>query len=601
MTARRRILGWTLVAGVVLAVAVTLPAMRAADTFGLQLVAADPAGGGDATIAPDGTRFLTSSSRSGNVDLWVYDLRTAQWSQLTDDPSEDFEGRWSPDAKQIAFTSTRGGDKDVWLLDIATRRTVRLTDSPDEEEYPVWSPDGKWIAYTGGPWQARDFYLVPATGGAPRRLTRASGHAGACSFEATGVSLVCHRYDSGRGQVVRVWLDGQETPLTGGTGWDYKPAASPDGQTIAFSRSVEGPSQIWAIANGTGRATQLVRSPHDDRWPTWDTEGRQLLFHRLVDEGTGIYLLDRASGERRRLVDQAENPRQASIDASLRMLAYCAQTDAGLEVRIRDLETGQLRVVDTGKREACFPRWSPDGATLALTVRGAARWEIATVKRDGRDLRILTERERQLRGLDGVLDWSPDGRRLVFQADTAPFEARLFTIDRETRAMQAVTSPGFFDESPSWSRDGSIVFMSTRGGNWTWSLMRLVPRRDALMTLAGPDWVEKNYPRMSGTGRLLWSSRDSGGVERVIERRASKPQQIIDGAGDGARWPSYAGGDDYVLWTAMQRRVEYWIARNPHGIGSPLRTASAATAPAVDAEPRTAAVRCASPKDLHRR
>lgn len=569
--------------------------------FESRRLVSDPSGGGDATIAPDGTHFITSSSRSGNVDLWAYDIGSGAWSQLTDDPADDFEGRWSPDGARIVFTSTRAGDKDVWVLDLATRKTVRLTDSPDEEEYPVWSPDGRWIVYTGGPWNARDFFIVAASGGQARRLTRSSGRAGACAFEPGGDSLVCHRYDSGRGQVVRLWLDGEEAPITGGPSWDYKPAASPDGRSIAFSRSVEGPSQIWLATTATGRATQLVRSAFDDRWPTWDASGRLLLFHRIVDEGTGVFLLDRRSGVRRELVGADERPRQASIDPAMRLLAYCAQAGDRLEVRVRDLRAGTVRTIDTGRREACYPRWSPGGDALAMTVRGATRWEIATVDGDGNGLRLLTEAHRQLRGLDGTIDWSPDGRRLIFQADTEPFEARLFAIDRETGALEALTSPGFFDESPAWTRDGRhIVFMSTRGGNWTWSLVKLSPATGELTSLAGPDWVEKNFPRMSRAGELLWSSRDGRGVERLIERSGASERRI-DGVGEGARWPSYSNDDKWIVWTAMRREVEYWIARNPRGAGSPARAGSKVAMPDAVVEPPRAAAGCASPRDLHRR
>jgi TolB protein len=297
--------------------------------FQLELVASDPAGGGDATLSPDGRSFLTSSSRAGNVDLWMVDIETGRWTRLTDDPGEDFEGRWSPDGKEVAFTSSRGGQKDVWVLDIGTRATRRLTSSGDEDEYPVWSPDGKSIVYTGGPWAGRDFFLVPAADGPARRLTRKAGRAGACAFEPQGTSLICHRYDSGRGQLVRLWLDGEEAPLTGGAAWDYKPAPSPDGQDIVFSRSVEGPSQVWLMSATTGRAWQLVRSQFDDRWPTWDQSGRKLLFHRVVDEGRGIYLLDRRTGVRKELVGADERPLQAALDGSGRRLAYAPRPTAG--------------------------------------------------------------------------------------------------------------------------------------------------------------------------------------------------------------------------------------------------------------------------------
>src|SRR5262245_25585332 len=145
--------------------------------FAMRMVAFDAMAGGDATISPDGRRFVTTSRRSGDWELWIYDIDTGRWSQVTHDAGEDFEGKWSPDGTRLVFTSTRDDQKDIWTIDLKTGAERRLTTSPEDDEYPTWSPDGKSIVYTGGAWNARDFFIVAADGGEPRKVTRRSGPA----------------------------------------------------------------------------------------------------------------------------------------------------------------------------------------------------------------------------------------------------------------------------------------------------------------------------------------------------------------------------------------------------------------------------------------
>ena len=216
--------------------------------FRLHRIAIDRAGGGDATLSPDGQRFVTSSRRAGNWDIWIYDLRSTLWTQVTQDPADDFEAKWSPDANVLVFCSTRTGQKDIWTVDLRTGALKQLTFSEHDDEYPGWSPDGKDVVYTGGPWGNRDFWVLAATGGTPRRISRQSSRAGACAYEPGGETLICHRYDLGTGDIFRMRVaNGEVTTLTSGPAWDYKPNISPDKQTIAFSRAEEGPSRIWLL------------------------------------------------------------------------------------------------------------------------------------------------------------------------------------------------------------------------------------------------------------------------------------------------------------------------------------------------------------------
>jgi len=561
--------------------------------YNLRRVAVDQAGGGDGAISPDGRLFVISSRRSGNWELWSYDLQTSVWKQLTNDPADDFEGRWSPDGKKLVFCSTRAGQKNIWTLDLESGALKQLTFEKEDEEYPAWSPDGKSVVYTSGAWGMRNYYIVPAEGGTPRRVTAHAGLGGACTFEPDGKSLICHRYDLGSGDLLRLRLsDGEVSTITSGAAWDYKPTTSPDGRWIAFSRSEEGPSHIWLLPSAEGRPRQLTQSSGDDRWPTWSASGNQLFFHRVVERGTAIKVLERRTGEVRTVVGEEEAPSQASFDPRAERVVYSSDVGGRKALKILDLKTGSRRTLDTGPGDADFPRWSPDGKSIAFVARRGERWEVCLIEPDGGDAITLTEGIPNLHGMDGPVDWSPDSSRIVFQSDTRPFEALIYVIEVRTRRLTSLTSGAWFDEAPSWSPDGrSIVFMTTRGGNWTWSFYKLSLRDGSVETLAGPDWVEKNFPRMSVDGNMVWSMHNEYEKEVLAERGPDGKVRILAGAGDGARWPSYSSDGKWILFTTIHRQVEYWLAENPLGAGSPASATPASTVSEAEAEESPAVCR----------
>jgi len=563
-----------IISGLILIVLVLIPRNPEENklTFRSNRVTVDVAGGGDATLSPDGQRFVTSSRRSGNWEVWIYDLRRTQWTQVTHDPADDFEAKWSPDSSKIVFCSTRTGQKDVWTLDLNSGVSKQLTFSADDDEYPAWSPDGKQVVYTGGPWGKRDFYVISATGGTPQRISKQSGRAGACAFEPGGETLICHRYDFGTGDVFRMRVDdGTITPLTTGNSWDYKPNISPDNQWIAFSRAQEGPSRIWFLPAVGGKARQLTHTPYDDRWPTWSAAGDRLLFHRKVERGTAIKVLERKTGKVRTLVDESDHPLQASFDPRAERLVYCSQTEDRKILKILEIATGERRVLETGPGEACYPRWSPDGLRIAYVGKPGPRWEVSVINPDGSARRSLSEDTIGMKGMEGPIDWSPDSTKLLFKSDTDPFESRIYTVDVNTRKVASVTDGNWFDEAPSWTPDGkSFVFMSTRGGGWTWGFFRRAISGGAYQTLAGPDWNQKNYPRVGRSGALVWSIHDEQDRELICERSQGGKVQILQDAGAGARWPSYSTDESLVLYTVMDHRVEYWVVENVLGMGSPL-------------------------------
>ena len=123
-----------------------------ADGAGEPLRLSDSAADDRAPVySPDGSQVLFDSTRDGNTELYVLDVRTSVETRLTFDPGEDWGASWSPDGAQIAFNSDRAGPMEIYAMaadGTAVRRLTHSTDIQIGNVAPSWSPDGSRIAYT---------------------------------------------------------------------------------------------------------------------------------------------------------------------------------------------------------------------------------------------------------------------------------------------------------------------------------------------------------------------------------------------------------------------------------------------------------------------
>ena len=101
----------------------------------------------------------------------MLDLNSKEETQLTNDPASDREADWSPDGKEVVFLSDRTGDYELWIYNLESLRADRLTQQllqlSNYNNFVTnvkWSPDGKAISYLALDDRGRSAWIVDRNG-----------------------------------------------------------------------------------------------------------------------------------------------------------------------------------------------------------------------------------------------------------------------------------------------------------------------------------------------------------------------------------------------------------------------------------------------------
>jgi len=138
-----------------------------ADGSNLELLIGGDGYDAEATVSPDGRYVVFTSSRSGDLELWRYEIATGNLLQLTDELGYDGGAFFSPDSRRIVWRASRpaGEDADVYrqlLADYKVEPSAlnifvanadgsnvrQVTDLPGANWAPFFHPDGDRIVFT---------------------------------------------------------------------------------------------------------------------------------------------------------------------------------------------------------------------------------------------------------------------------------------------------------------------------------------------------------------------------------------------------------------------------------------------------------------------
>ncbi len=130
------------------------------------------------TWAPAGSELAFVSTTNGTADIFTLAPGQAP-APLILSPEAAVEPAWSPDGASVAFVSNSTGNAELFLFDIATAERTQLTDRPEADGEPAWLPDGRivYTAWVGGvptlrwldPADPAEPVSIPLAFGEPRR------------------------------------------------------------------------------------------------------------------------------------------------------------------------------------------------------------------------------------------------------------------------------------------------------------------------------------------------------------------------------------------------------------------------------------------------
>ena len=151
--------------------------------------------------------------------------------------------------------------------------------------YPRYSPDGRWLAFRRNTSLA-DLWLMPAEGGAPRRLTTLKGDIRGWDWLPDGSGLVFSLIRGDAGLHVYSLADGSIRPLYGaGGGWEYyRDNLDPEKKHKGVPSNIFLARKEWFDANP--EAVEFFLAMWEEGLKAWKTNMVDII--RLYPEDHGL-------------------------------------------------------------------------------------------------------------------------------------------------------------------------------------------------------------------------------------------------------------------------------------------------------------------------
>ena len=456
---------------------------------------------------------------------------------------------------------------DLWIVGCEGGEAKQLTNGVGVETNPFFSPDGSLIAFTGQYDGNTDVYLIPSSGGIPRRLTHHPAPDNVVGWMPDGKHILFRSARDSFSRIPRLFIVGinggfpEELPLPSA----FEGSFSPDGHRLAYVPIKQGQrawkryrggtaSPIWIMRIDDLKIEKIPRDTSNDYFPMWvgdkiyflsDRNGPVTLFAydlttKIVNQvikNDGLDFKSASAGPGVIVYEQF---------GSLNIYDLATNRTRKIDIRINgDLPEVRPHYVKVGKRISSS-QLSPTGARAVFEARG----EILTVPFEKGDIRNITN---TTGSMERDPAWSPDGKWIAYFSDGSG-EYQLCISDRmgkgKVKKINLGDHPSFY-RNPIWSPDGKkIAYSDKRLNLWYVNIENGASVKVDTTFYFNPGFSFD--PDWSPDSRWLTYSkqlRNNMNKVYVYSLESGKAFQITDGLSD-AKYASFDKSGKYLFFAA---------------------------------------------------
>lgn len=446
------------------------------------LLVSNPATESRPMYSPDGTRLAFVSTRTGNGDIYVLTLASGELARITyADAAEDLDG-WSADGRWIYFNSdandiarttdvfrvsAEGGtplevsrerylsefdsapspdgktlalmakglshvqwwrdghshidDTELWLKSIADDAGYKVL-LPDDAKHgwPMWSEDGLTLYYMSDKTGPENLWAVKVSDGAEKQLTHfKSGRVLFPTIGAHGKTIVFERnltiwkMDIAGGNASQVHIELRGSPAGEGVQHEVaskftEMALSPDGKKVAMVAH----GDIFATTTRDGgEAIRITSTPEEEKGLRWSPDSQRIVYQSLRNGHSNLYEYDFTTDKERQLTNGTAEDEYPRYSPDGKSIAYTGDEKQLHLLTLADLSD---RVLATDYLDDPQLAFSPAGDWIAFTTYGYDSFRnlkvVPTAGGDARPVTFLANGESAHH-----IAWSPDGKYILFE------------------------------------------------------------------------------------------------------------------------------------------------------------------------------------------
>lgn len=202
----------------------------------------------------------------------------------------DTDPSWSPDGTRVAFTSSRTGNRDIYVYNLVTNTLEVIVSHPEMDNQPVWSPDGKEIVFLARRTGTSQLYIYDVAAATTRQVSDEAVHVFHPNWDADGKNIIADQQQDGKSQIFQFDpITGLKTPLYKGEGSNI--AAKLWNDRLMFSTNRRGNWDIYGVDLTTQQEYPIFEALSDEMKADYHSPSNSFVYSKKNEAGEFVLMV----------------------------------------------------------------------------------------------------------------------------------------------------------------------------------------------------------------------------------------------------------------------------------------------------------------------